>query len=60
MRGRAENVEITVNPLSVLAPGVLRGIFTGSNKEKEIPKEPQMPPNPKAAPVKPVTAEPVN
>ena len=57
MVGTEENVEITVNPLSVLAPGVLRGIFSGSDKEKEIPT---VPPKPKAAPVEPVTPEPVN
>ncbi|HEY9081109.1 AsmA-like C-terminal region-containing protein [Magnetovibrio sp.] len=39
MKGVGENVEITVNPLSALAPGLLRGIFTGSDKEKEIPEK---------------------
>lgn len=57
MEGTEENVEITVNPLSVLAPGVLRGIFSGSDKEKEIPT---VPPKPKSAPVEPVTPAPVN
>ena len=74
MKGAAENVEITVNPLSALAPGVLRGIFTGSGEEKAIPenavpkavpqqpKPPQLPiapPVPNAAPAEPVTAAPV-
>ncbi|MEG3619161.1 AsmA-like C-terminal region-containing protein [Magnetovibrio sp. PR-2] len=57
MVGTKENVEITVNPLSVLTPGVLRGIFSGSDKEKEIPT---VPPKPKAAPVEPVTPAPIN
>ncbi len=56
MKGTQENVEITVNPLSALAPGALRGIFTGSKKEKDIPDKP---PQPKAEPVEPVTSEPV-
>lgn len=37
MIGQGEDADITVNPLSVLAPGVLRDIFTGSDKENEIP-----------------------
>lgn len=59
MTGTQENVEITVNPLSALAPGALRGIFTGSKKEKDIPKEPVTPPSPQAAPVTPVIPAPV-
>jgi len=71
MKGVGENVEITVNPLSALAPGALRGIFTGSDKEKVIPKkavpkvapkktqQPITPPAPHAAPLEPVTAAPV-
>jgi len=75
MKGVGENVEITVNPLSALAPGALRGIFTGSDKETEIPEkvvpkvvpkvapqkplQPITPPVPHAAPVEPVTAAPV-
>lgn len=39
MKGKGENVDITVNPLSALAPGALRNIFTGSGKEKDIPVE---------------------
>ncbi|MCW8914827.1 MAG: DUF3971 domain-containing protein [Magnetovibrio sp.] len=56
MRGTRDNVDITVNPLSALAPGALRGIFTGSRKEKEILKDP---PKPKSAPVEPVMPAPV-
>ena len=37
MKGQGEDADILVNPLSVLAPGVLRDIFTGSGKEQEIP-----------------------
>lgn len=59
MKGAQENVEITVNPLSVLAPGVLRGIFTGSDKAKSIPEESKTPPAPNAAPLQPVTPAPV-
>ena len=59
MTGTQDNVEITVNPLSALAPGALRGIFTGSKTEKDIPKEPVTPPSPQAAPVAPVTPAPV-
>jgi len=72
MKGVGENVEITVNPLSALAPGALRGIFTGSGKEKEIPQkvipkqtpppkqqQPITPPIPQAAPTQPVTPAPV-
>jgi len=75
MKGVGDNVEITVNPLSALAPGALRGIFTGSDKEKEIPtkvvpkkapaqeapkpQEPLTPPTPQVAPVEPVTPAPV-
>lgn len=74
MKGTEENVEIKVNPLSALAPGALRGIFTGSDKEKDIPEagkptpvEPQTQPappptepaEPRAAPVAPVTPVPV-
>lgn len=36
MKGQGEGVDITVNPLSVLAPGVLRNIFTGSDKEGDV------------------------
>ncbi|MBF0247479.1 MAG: hypothetical protein HQL36_05340, partial [Alphaproteobacteria bacterium] len=36
MKGQGDNVEVTVNPLTVLAPGVLRGIFTGTGKEQEV------------------------
>lgn len=43
MEGQGENVDITVNPLSALAPGVLRNIFTGSGTAGEIPKEPTPP-----------------
>jgi len=38
MTGQGDNVDISVNPLSVLAPGVLRNIFTGSGPTKKIPK----------------------
>ena len=37
MKGQGENVDISINPLSALAPGALRDIFTGSDKEQEIP-----------------------
>ena len=40
MKGQGENVKITFNPLSVLAPGVLRNIFTGPPKAKEIEPPP--------------------
>ena len=64
MKGKDENVEITVNPLSALAPGALRGIFTGSDKEKDILDEtttppPNTPPVPNAAPTQPVTPAPI-
>ena len=39
MKGQGENVDISVNPLSALAPGALRNIFTGTGKEKEIPNK---------------------
>jgi len=47
MKGQGENVDISVNPLSALAPGALRNIFTGSDTEKEIPgkKTPEPKPN---------------
>ena len=75
MKGTAQNVKITVNPLSALAPGALRGIFTGSGKEKDIPEKtvpqakpqqapesttpPTTPPIPQSAPTQPVTPAPV-
>ncbi|MCK5575843.1 MAG: AsmA-like C-terminal domain-containing protein, partial [Sphingomonadales bacterium] len=37
MKGQGDNVDIVVNPLSALAPGALRDIFTGSGKESDIP-----------------------
>lgn len=37
MKGQGDNVDIVVNPLSALAPGALRDIFTGSGKETDIP-----------------------
>lgn len=43
MKGRQENAEIMINPLSVLAPGVLRDIFTGSSKERDVVREPIVP-----------------
>ena len=43
MKGQGENVDIEVNPLSALAPGALRNIFTGSDQETEIPEVPHMP-----------------
>ena len=46
MKGQGDNVDISVNPLSALAPGALRNIFTGTGKEKEIPNKDA----PKAAP----------
>ena len=47
MKGKDENVDITVNPLSALAPGALRDIFTGSDKEGEIPEvAPESQPSP--------------
>lgn len=70
MKGVGENVEITVNPLSALAPGVLRGIFTDSGQEtdpkaspkapfKALPKTPTVPPLPKASPSDAVTPAPL-
>ncbi|OEJ65223.1 YhdP family protein [Magnetovibrio blakemorei] len=62
MKGVEDNVEITVNPLSALAPGVLRGIFTDSGKETETPqgpKTPTIPPTPKSAPSDAVTPAPI-
>jgi hypothetical protein len=62
MKGLQDNVEITVNPLSALAPGVLRGIFTDSGKETETPQDPKtptIPPTPKAAPSDAVTPAPI-
>lgn len=52
MKGTVENTEININPLSALAPGALRGIFTGSKKEQEIPGQeaPSAPAAPPAAP----------
>lgn len=38
MKGEHENVNVTVNPLSVLAPGVLRNIFMEPAKGKDAPK----------------------
>ena len=37
MQGQGENIDIVVNPLSALAPGAVRDIFTGSGKETDIP-----------------------
>ncbi|MDH5489942.1 MAG: hypothetical protein OEX17_08455, partial [Rhodospirillaceae bacterium] len=36
MKNKGDKLEINFNPLSALAPGVLRGIFSGSAKEKEL------------------------
>ena len=36
MKGQGENVAITVNPLSVLAPGVLRNIFIGTPRVNNV------------------------
>ncbi len=36
MKNKGDKLEINFNPMSALAPGVLRGIFSGSGKEKEI------------------------
>ena len=36
MKSKGDDVEIKFNPLSALAPGVLRGIFSGSAREQEI------------------------
>lgn len=36
MKTKGENLEIKFNPLSALAPGILRRIFSGSGKEQEI------------------------
>lgn len=36
MKSKGDDVEIKFNPLSALAPGVLRGIFSGSGQEKDI------------------------
>ncbi|MBL4615544.1 MAG: hypothetical protein JKY27_11815 [Magnetovibrio sp.] len=58
MKGRQDNVEIKVNPLSVLAPGVLRGIFTGADQKKPSREDSSVPPPPRAAPVEPVTPAP--
>jgi hypothetical protein len=33
-----EEPEISVNPLSVLAPGFLRGLFTGRRDDDEEPR----------------------
>lgn len=57
MRGVGEDAEISVNPLTALAPGVLRDIFTGSDKEGEVLGTPT-PPAPQAAPAAPVTPAP--
>jgi len=46
MKGQGENVDVSVNPLSVLAPGVLRNIFTGTPKVDEIQTAPQPAPQP--------------
>ena len=73
MKGTAENVDITVNPLSALAPGALRNIFTGSRPSSDVKgtskptpidpqpqaPEPVEPQSPRAAPVSPVTPTPV-
>ena len=36
MKNKDDKLEINFNPLSALTPGVLRGIFSGSAKEKEL------------------------
>ncbi|MDH5188405.1 MAG: hypothetical protein OEW37_05545 [Rhodospirillaceae bacterium] len=36
MKNKGDNLEINFNPLSALAPGALRGIFSGSAKENEL------------------------
>lgn len=41
MKGQGENVVISMNPLSVLAPGVLRNIFTGTDKAKNVKAKPE-------------------
>jgi len=51
MKGQGKNVDITVNPLSVLAPGALRNIFTGTKKAKEMSKPTPMPAAPILRPV---------
>ena len=50
MKGQGENVDVVVNPLSVLAPGVLRNIFTGTRKAPELEPEPEPEPKPEATP----------
>jgi hypothetical protein len=39
IRGQFDDPEISVNPLSVLAPGFLRGIFTGEGEPVALPDE---------------------
>jgi len=60
MKGQEDDVDITVNPLTVLAPGALRDIFTGSGKEAEIPYVvPQVQPGPtQPGPAQPTPAQP--
>ncbi|PCI41816.1 MAG: hypothetical protein COB46_02545 [Rhodospirillaceae bacterium] len=41
MKGQGENVVISMNPLSVLAPGVLRNIFTGTDEVKDAKPKPK-------------------
>ena len=38
VKGSMEEPEISVNPLSVLAPGFLRGLFTGRRDDDEEPR----------------------
>lgn len=44
--GSAEDPQVSANPLSALAPGVLRGVFGGASKETRDPDAPPPAPEP--------------